>query len=289
MDDEAAPPPQPAASGCKYEIGLPNRYITDLDNDEQPLKGLLTGTFKYTTIPPDIKDGAGKIIVNEAILYSGTFKNGYPHGTGTYYRIIDGKSVKYYVGDFKKGQMSGQGKLYDSSSGKLLMQGRFEDGNINGSVVHYRDGDIKKIYIEGIQNGDDLISAKIYNEAGIMVFKGDIYGKGTLYSEITGRKLFEGEMSKRLPHGKAVQYYNIGKNDGRDKLLYDGDFIFGIREGYGILKDIKGFTSYEGQWKNNKPDGTGRAWVDGKKFEGIFIEGVLKIDDDEEINIHIVD
>lgn len=69
-----------------------------------------------------------------------------------------------------------------------------------------------------------------------------------------------------IPEGQ-VKYL---KNDGS---FYLGQFIAGKAKGYGIYKDLFGFY-YEGYWKNNYPDGFGKAVYQNKTvYEGSFLFG----------------
>ena len=59
-------------------------------------------------------------------------------------------------------------------------------------------------------------------------------------------------------------------------ILYRGDLVNGIREGYGTLYNEHGRRQYVGQWKNDKMHGEGNMYylfTDELFFEGTFNEG----------------
>jgi hypothetical protein len=63
------------------------------------------------------------------------------------------------------------------------------------------------------------------------------------------------------PHDKGTYYWNNGE-------IYDGEWILGCKNGYGIWKGVEG-DSYIGEWKNNNTDGHGvHIWKNGDKYEG---------------------
>lgn len=57
---------------------------------------------------------------------------------------------------------------------------------------------------------------------------------------------YEGDFVMGERSGEGTFYYATGEK-------YEGDFKLGVRSGKGTLYDIDGNVSYEGQWKNDKP------------------------------------
>ena len=77
---------------------------------------------------------------------------------------------------------------------------------------------------------------------------------------------YDGEINnKNLPHGK-------GKCIFEDGLVYNGSWVNGKREGARKMtfpnKDY-----YEGEWKNDAPNGKGEHFIGGEYYEGDFVEG----------------
>ncbi|MBR0092594.1 MAG: tetratricopeptide repeat protein [Lachnospiraceae bacterium] len=86
--------------------------------------------------------------------------------------------------------------------------------------------------------------------------------------------------------GKVSGLYKIYRDgEYRGYYFYYGDVVNGIRDGYGVscwLSD-KGyevvFETYEGEWKNDKPNGKGRQteyWGDGEGIYTTTVEGTYK-------------
>ena len=118
---------------------------------------------------------------------------------------------------------------------------------------------------------------------------GKLKGKGEIV--INNKMKYKGEFNDDLPHGIGIL------ENFKDKFIYNGNLIKGIKEGYGEIKyedgtiykgdfkedkfDGKGkivFPNgriYEGDFKNNKMDGDGIfIWEDGKKYEGKYIDNM---------------
>ena len=56
--------------------------------------------------------------------------------------------------------------------------------------------------------------------------------------------------------------------------LYKGSFVDDMREGFGRHFTLDGF-EYEGEWKNDKPNGKGKKkWPIGSTYEGECWGGV---------------
>ena len=83
---------------------------------------------------------------------------------------------------------------------------------------------------------------------------------------------------------KGITYegqYKNGKIEGRGKLTipgkytYEGDFIDGIKNGFGIQKYANSEKTYEGEYKDGKRNGYVTEYYYGSiiKFEGQYIDG----------------
>lgn len=68
------------------------------------------------------------------------------------------------------------------------------------------------------------------------------------------------------PHGYGIKHYTTGNR-------YEGNWVHGKREGFGIEYADDGRKAYEGNWKNSQEYGTG-ILIDyrGVKYEGTFGE-----------------
>ena len=77
-----------------------------------------------------------------------------------------------------------------------------------------------------------------------------------------------GQMENGKHIGKGIIYYKNGK------ILYEGDFINGKREGFGKFIDKNG-DWYIGQWLNGQKHGEGKIYYSNGNllYEGDFVKG----------------
>jgi len=100
-----------------------------------------------------------------------------------------------------------------------------------------------------------------------------------LYSS---KRLYEGDWENDVKHGKGYEIlptgshyegdFLNGKPDGygvfkwKNGEIYEGEWKSGLKHGKGIWRGIKG-ESYEGDWKNGKAEGVGiHIWRNGIEF-----------------------
>jgi hypothetical protein len=78
--------------------------------------------------------------------------------------------------------------------------------------------------------------------------------------------VYDGQWENDKMHGRGIF---ISSN--RDK--YEGTFVYGLKEGHGIMQYING-NVYNGQWKNDTLHGNGVfKFINGNTYEGDFIHG----------------
>ena len=78
---------------------------------------------------------------------------------------------------------------------------------------------------------------------------------------------YEGTFTNGKITGQGTKYLSNG--------VYQGAFVDGFREGYGVYKFESGNT-YEGYWKNGKQNGQGTLYYsNGSKDFGTWKDGVL--------------
>ena len=119
----------------KLEYATPNdTFIQARWENDMPTKEVHT---KYLSNPPDITT------VTE---YTGTMKDGHPHGKG---KLITNNQI--YTGDFYKGKAHGKGSLYNKQL-NIVYVGDFEEGKCHGI------GCIAPFKYEPDQSGTYLIS-----------------------------------------------------------------------------------------------------------------------------------
>ena len=95
---------------------------------------------------------------------------------------------------------------------------------------------------------------------------GKLDGKGKLYNE--EGVWIEGIFKDGTLTGKGQRYSEEGD------LLYDGDWVDLVPEGYGKLIFDEDVVVYEGELKKGVPNGKGKQYLGGKIVkEGIFVDG----------------
>jgi hypothetical protein len=118
----------------------------------------------------------------------------------------------------------------------------------------------RRIFFEPI-NGKMFGELKIFesNELNSVTYpNGDIY---------------VGELMNDLRHGFGVYYRNNGMNK------YEGKWAHNFKNGYGILYFNQTGNWYEGEFVNDAMHGKGiYCYHDGRRFEGVFINGRPKIE-----------
>ena len=61
---------------------------------------------------------------------------------------------------------------------------------------------------------------------------------------------------------------------GKNGIRYEGDYVYGYREGTGTLYSDDGRKSYQGAMKAGMPHGKGIVFRGNKEFETSWIEGI---------------
>ena len=121
------------------------------------------------------------------------------------------------------------------------------------NYFHYEN--IKRIseYIQNVFN--KKCSGDKYNGFGKLIFDNGYY--------------YIGQFKDNIPNGKGNAY------DQNGNLMYEGDFINGVREGNGKLIVDNGYY-YIGQFKDNIINGKGNVYDKNGNvmYEGDFINGV---------------
>ena len=240
----------------KIFISDNKKYIGELSDKEPDGIGIL---FK-------VEQG---IFGGENIEYIGYFKKGKFEGYGRKYGIF--KDLKYlgffrndiyegfwlsaygqtiyYEGYFIEGKYNNYGKQFQRN--KLYYQGYFIRDKHHGKwIIYYQ---IEKIYISGIFN-DNLIDGISYDP--------------------NGNKIYEGIFINENPkEGKNLRIYEYN-----GEIKYEGDFLEGNYNGYGILYGKGSITEYnlklyEGEFKEGKYYGLGKKYQDNYLGNYLYYEG----------------
>lgn len=149
----------------------------------------------------DCNNGEGKMDYGYAI-YTGTFKNGKPHGTGT----MDYGAGEKYVGTFVDGKEDGEGILYKGDVTRKML---YRNGKIvqETNVVNVIGSNAPKI--DGCNSGNcfDGVGTKVYpsgNKYNGHFKNGQRHGNGS-FTFVSGNT-FIGEFQSDLPIQGTFNY-----------------------------------------------------------------------------------
>ena len=165
-------------------------------------------------------DGQGiAYFINAKKSYEGQWSAGRHNGFGITYTELG----MLYEGQLKNEIYDGKGKLFDPSTGKMIAQGTFKEGQLYGS-------------------------GKIYDSSGNLKYDGELVsgkknGKGKSYSN--GILIYDGEYDDDLRNGQGTQYFSGGGK-------YVGGYQNGKFNGQGIHYDARGIISMQGTFKDSQ-------------------------------------
>lgn len=165
-------------------------------------------------------------------------------------------TYKSYIGGIDHGVLQGEGKMIWSDN--VRYKGEFLDGSRHGQgTIKDADGKVvltgnwAKDFPDGRVLAMALPDGKIYS-GGFQ--QGQRQGVGELFHN--GVSIYEGLWMNDLPNGRGALYSDDGS--------YEGELKDGKRHGKGRF-DFKTEPQtyglgriYEGDWKNDQPDGNGR-------------------------------
>jgi hypothetical protein len=176
------------------------------------------------------------------------------------------KQDNIYIGNFLQSKPDGLLSLY--KHGKLFYKGDWKDGHFDGKGTLYKEnGEIKS----GVWKNDTLISTTTTVSTSKGEYTGSIYknqAEGQGIMKYNDGNYYRGAWSKDKWEGEGLLV--TARNDSVVGKWKDSKLT-----GYGILKSST--LIYEGEWENNKPNGTGYmyseldsvfysgGWADGKK------------------------
>ena len=178
--------------------------------------------------------------------YEGEWKNGKPHGQGTFIYNTKYNNQNKYVGGFKDGKHHGHGSYTYSYGIKYV--GEFKDGKWHGhGSYNYANGNT---YVGQWENGNPQ-------------------GQGTVI--YTNGNKYVGEFKDGMKSGYGVHIFAEGER-------YEGEFKddkFSGQGTYTLILSEDAKKKYVGQWKDNKAHGQGTSYdAKGKVYqEGIFEDG----------------
>ena len=115
--------------------------------------------------------------------------------------------------------------------------------------------------VEDLEKNCRLLAGKLLNvNAETGAVRGELIINGQRYV---------GEHKNGKPHGKGIIYYPA--NDSYKRKSYEGDWVYGKREGEGTLIWNSG-ERFVGEWKNDTREGYGvDYYTDGSVYEGYWL------------------
>ena len=229
--------------GKEYDLDGKLKFEGDYLNN---LKWNGKGYDKLTNIVYELKEGKGLIkeyesCFNDILTFEGEYLNGKRNGKGKEYNPLNGKLR--YEGEFLNGKRNGKGKEY-SLRGKLIYEGEYLNEKRNGKGKEYNlYGRLGRLEFDGEYLYDYKIKGKYYIN-GILEFEGEFLynqkwnGKGYDENGIIIYELING-------NGKVKEY-------NENKLIFEGEYLNGKRNGKGKEYDLNDKLIFEGEYLNGK-------------------------------------
>ncbi|KAJ9583748.1 hypothetical protein L9F63_021911 [Diploptera punctata] len=154
-----------------------------------------------------------------------------------------------YTGRWCSGKLQGAGKM-EWPDGRAYM-GQFQNSHMCG---------LGRMDSPGISTYEGQWKDSLQNGYGVIKYvNGDMY---------------EGYFKDGLPHGHGVQ--KQGHFMASLASVYIGEWVNGVKQGYGVIDDIATGEKYLGLWSNNMKQGCGLiVTLDGIYYEGLFMQDVL--------------
>ncbi|XP_046991299.1 alsin [Schistocerca americana] len=168
--------------------------------------------------------------------------------TYTFTKTSTLKDAKY-SGRWCSGKMQGSGKL-------VWPDGKTYVGQFQNNLQH----GFGKLDIPAVSNYEGEWKDGLQNGYGVMR-----YACGDLY---------EGCFKDGVPSGHGV--HKQGHFMASVASVYIGEWVSGVKQGYGVMDDIVTGEKYLGTWNNNMKHGCGLiVTLDGIYYEGLFMQDVL--------------
>ncbi|MCM3541755.1 hypothetical protein [Priestia megaterium] len=155
--------------------------------------------------------------------------------TSGFGEVYDAKGIKIFEGYFANGKANGHGKLFNHQ-GEITFEGEFKNG-------------LKKQKIK-------------YNIHSFIDFQGDYINENIIY---------DGTWMDNQRHGYGIMYSEPFDYEEIEQEIEEGNDSF--ETVYNVVTRKITKYSYEGEWKNNLPEGLGKVYDKDKK---LWYEGEMK-------------
>tara|TARA_B100000497_G_C7674861_1_gene407599 strand:- start:402 stop:1688 length:1287 start_codon:yes stop_codon:yes gene_type:complete len=222
-------------------------FLTDINVDKLQ-------TFKHEgTIKNSLFDGIGFLRRNDKLFYEGEFKKGNITGKG---KLYNDKQILIYNGDFINGKFDGKGILYNTNN-ELLYKGEWNKGKKYGYGVLYKPNISKTIPIydgywkNDMFDGEGKLNERTEKRTGYFQNNKQI-GSVTFYD---GIRKYIGLFKDHMFNGYGTLIVN-DNNNNKNSYNYLGNFLNNNFNGNGFIQ-YKNNNTYTGKFKNNLKDGTG--------------------------------
>lgn len=259
-----------------------------------------TGTYRYSTnvsytgrFVNGIREGKGKMSLQNGSVYEGNFSRGRMSGEGT----MTYSNGERYVGQWANDMPSGKGKYF--FRGRERYEGNFTNGEFDGQgTMYYPDG---AYYTGGWKQNRKHGAGRLYHTDGTV--NQGTWAMGKLVNSSTSTAQNQGQVNtnKPTPTNKPSKtkpdvngLRNCGSvlcNSGRgyydypDGSRWVGEFKNGYPAGRGICYYASG-DRYEGEWANNAPYGEGIMYfASGRVYGAVWVNGspVKEMDSNEDV------
>ena len=225
----------------------------------------------------NLKNGYGmEIFKNFNAYYFGQFINGKRLGFGKY--IMNNKNANYkYEGEVDNIHATGYGRYVNNETG-IRYEGEWKNSLKNGiGIETYKNNIYKGSFLNGKRNG-----------IGEYYWEKDVY--------------YIGEWSDNYMNGEGIYYFNknawyegsfknnkiegFGILNVKSSKIYVGFFKNDYKDGFGIKIWDNDKKAYVGFWKDNKQDGFGKLFKKDKIKYGIYRDGniINEVEDNAKIN-----
>ena len=168
--------------------------------------------------------------------------------------------MKEFKGEYDKGERIKGTEYYEN--GLVKLEGEY----LNGKLWNIKGYNIDGNFEFEIESGNGIIKEYDYN--GTILFEGEYLdgernGKGKEYGNLTDEIYnINKDLEYEILKGKGV----IKEYDYYGKLIYEGEYINGEKNGKGKEYDYNGKLIFEGEYIKGERNGKGKEYIDNCYF-----------------------
>jgi hypothetical protein len=213
-----------------------------------------------------LREGIGvQVSKGKSVYYAGKFVNGLRHGHG----YLEEGTFRY-TGQFYKGKMHGECVLFINTAKGRRGSGTFVDDEMHGMGQIWHSAVSSKFSYNG-----EFVRDKMHGKGTLVNFKGTKSFTGDFVNDsICGHGVCTIIRTKHTITGTFRGEFCSGKGVARDAfgtVIYDGDYVDGLKQGEGIMYYANGEV-YTGTFKKELKCGKGiLLFADKSQYEGNFL------------------